>query len=196
MTGEQAVNKKLAFVIDLKRCIGCDTCVVGCKVENQVAEGAFRLQVLDSRRDRVLEKPQGTFPNLHQHWLPTMCHHCEEAPCIRACPTNTLWRRDEDGLVMLDTDKCIGCQRCGEECPYDALSFDATSGVADKCTGCVHRVDEGLGPACELVCPTRAIHFGDLNDEQSHVSKLIKNREVKVLGESTGAKPQIYYLEP
>jgi len=190
------MNKQYAFVIDLKRCIGCDTCVVGCKVENAVGEGDFRLQVLDSNQDPILEKPKGVFPNLSQYWVPTMCHHCADAPCVKACPTNTLWRRDEDGLVMLDVDKCVGCMRCGEECPYDALSFDERTGSADKCSACEHRLEDNQQPSCEVVCPTRAIHFGDINDEASVVGKALRTREYKVLGESSGAKPQIYYLEP
>ena len=190
------MSKQLAFVIDLKRCIGCDTCIVGCKVEDGVDDGLFRLQVLDSNQDPILEKPKGVYPNLSQYWVPTMCHHCVDAPCIKACPTNTLWRRDEDGVVMLDVDKCVGCMRCGEECPYDALSFDEHTGSADKCTMCEHRLEDDLQPSCQVVCPTRAIHFGDINDDTSTVAKALQTREYKVLGESSGAKPQIYYLEP
>jgi len=190
------VSKQLAFVIDMKRCIGCDTCVVACKVENDVGAGRFRLKVLDSNRDPITERPQGTFPNLSQHWLPTMCHHCIDAPCVSACPTNTLWRDDDDGLVRLDVDKCIGCQRCAEECPYDAISFDPLSGAADKCTACSHRIEVNEAPSCALVCPTRAIHFGDLHDPTSKVAQLLASREHKVLAEGRGARPQIYYLEP
>ena len=188
-------TKQLAFVIDLKRCIGCDTCIVGCKVENAVPEGVFRLKVLDSNQDPILEKPRGVYPDFTQYWLPTMCQHCADAPRIKACPTNTLWRR-EDGVVMLDVDKCVGCLRCGEECPYEALSFNPRSGAADKCSMCEHRLEEGQAPSCEVVCPTRAIHTGDINDADSKVAKLLATREYRVLGESSGAQPQIYYLEP
>ncbi|WP_313807890.1 4Fe-4S dicluster domain-containing protein [Sphingobium sp.] len=190
------MRKQMVFVIDMKRCIGCDTCVVACKVENDVDTGRFRLKVLDSHRDPIFEKPKGNYPELSQHWLPTMCHHCVDAPCVSACPTNTLWRSDDDGLVHLDVDKCIGCQRCDEACPYDALSFDAETGAADKCSACAHRVAEDLAPSCAVVCPTRAIHFGDSLDPESKVSHLLATREHKVLAESRGAKPQIYYLEP
>lgn len=187
--------QQLAFVIDLKRCIGCDTCVIGCKVEHDVPTGKFRLRVLDSHRDRVIEKPQGIFPKLSQHWLPTMCHHCIDAPCVKACPTNTLWRKD-NGLVALDVEKCVGCQRCEEACPYDALTFDDVNGKADKCNMCEHRLEAGQGPSCALVCPTRAIHHGDINDPTSKVAQLLETREHKRLSESSGARPQIYYLEP
>lgn len=190
------MNKQFAFVIDMKRCIGCDTCVIACKVENEVGSGRFRLKVLDSNREPITEKPLGVYPNLSQHWLPTMCHHCADAPCASACPTNTLWRREDDGLVMLDADKCIGCQRCGEACPYDALSFDPQNGTADKCSACAHRLGRSEVPSCQLVCPTRAIHFGDIRDAESMVATLIAARSHKVLAENLGAKPNIYYLEP
>jgi Fe-S-cluster-containing dehydrogenase component len=189
------MSKQYAFVIDLKRCIGCDTCIVGCKVENDVTEGAFRLKVLDSNHEPILEKPRGVFPDFSQYWLPTMCQHCADAPCIKVCPTTALWRRD-DGVVMLDADKCVGCLRCGEACPYDALSFDKKSGCADKCSMCEHRIAEQQAPSCEVVCPTRAIHFGDINEADSKVAKLVATRDYQVLGESSGAKPQIFYLEP
>lgn len=189
-------KKRLAFVIDLKRCIGCDTCVIGCKVEHDVQPGRFRLKVLDSNNSPDFERPRGVFPKLTQYWVPTMCHHCVDAPCVKACPANSLWRRDDDGVVMLDAEKCVGCGRCGEACPYDALSFDPVSGGADKCDMCANRLTEGQSPSCGLVCPTRAIHHGDLDDPNSKVAQLLATREHKVLLESSGAKPQIYYLEP
>lgn len=190
------MSKRYVFVIDLWRCIGCDTCVVGCKMENDVPLGQFRLKVFDSQHNLQLEKPVGSYPNLDMYWLPTMCQHCADAPCVQACPTRALWRRDEDGLVMLDKDKCIGCQRCGEECPYDALAFDAETGTADKCSACEHRLAEQQAPMCQVVCPTRAIHFGDLDDPRSKVHELLATRETRVLAEGSGARPQIHYLSP
>jgi DMSO reductase iron-sulfur subunit len=190
------MSTQLAFVIDLKRCIGCDTCVIGCKVEHGVAPGEFRLRVLDSHNSTDFERPQGSYPNLSQYWVPTMCHHCRDAPCVKACPANSLWRREEDGLVMLDADKCIGCRRCEEACPYDALWFHEETGTADKCDMCANRIARGEKPSCALVCPTRAIHHGDINDPASKVAQLLATREHKVLSEGAGARPQIFYLEP
>jgi DMSO reductase iron-sulfur subunit len=187
---------RLAFAIDLRRCIGCDTCIIACKVEHRLPPGAVRLKVLDAAGSADFERPQGHYPSLQQHWLPTMCHHCAEAPCVKACPANSLWRRESDGVVMLDADKCIGCQRCEEVCPYDALSFDAASGVADKCDMCADRLAEGQAPSCVAVCPTRAIHQGDLDDPTSAVARLVAERAHQVLGPSTGAEPQIFYFEP
>lgn len=190
------MRKQYGFVIDLYRCIGCDTCVVGCKMEHGVPLGEFRLKVYDPHRNLQLEKPVGIYPNLDMYWLPTMCHHCTEAPCAGACPTRALWRREDDGMVVLEQDKCVGCQRCAEECPYDALWFDEEVGTADKCNMCEHRLGTGQGPMCELVCPTRAIHFGDLNDPDSEVYRLARTREMKVLAEGAGSGPQILYLSP
>lgn len=190
------MNTQYAFVIDLKRCIGCDTCVVGCKMENGVPIGSFRLNVFDSNRDAITEKPTGTFPDLQQFWLPNMCQHCEAAPCVTACPTRALWRRDADGVVMLDKDRCIGCQRCAEECPYEALTFDPEIGTADKCSMCEHRLQEGAAPMCAAVCPTRAIHFGDINDPESVVRRLAGSPDAQRMNEGSGSSPQIYYLPP
>lgn len=183
-----------AFVIDLKRCIGCDTCMVGCQVEHRLPEGVMRLQVLDALQTQTRRTAGAGHPSPSQHWLPTMCHHCSDAPCVTACPTTALWREESQGLVVLDKDKCVGCQRCAEVCPYDALSFDPVSGIADKCTGCAHREDGRT--ACEVVCPTRAIAFGDLDDPESSVSKILDRREVHRLNESSGANSNIYYLAP
>ncbi|MCB1707589.1 MAG: 4Fe-4S dicluster domain-containing protein [Pseudomonadales bacterium] len=189
-------HQQLGFVIDLKRCIGCDTCVVGCKMEHATPPGEFRLKVFDSQGNFQVEKPEGDYPQLGMYWIPTMCHNCTDAPCVSACPTRALWTREADGVVALDTDKCVGCQRCGEECPYDALWFDPVTGKADKCNLCEHRLAEGAGPLCELVCPTRAIHFGDLNDPGSRVSRLLRERENQRLHEASGARPNIFYLAP
>jgi len=189
------MSPRLAFVIDLKRCIGCDTCVVGCKVEHGVEAGRFRLKVLDSNNDPMLERPRGSYPSLSQYWVPTMCHHCADAPCVKVCPANSL-RTRSDGIVILDEEKCIGCYRCAEACPYDALTFDEHTGLADKCDMCEGRLADNQRPSCQLVCPTRAIHHGDVSDPGSTVARLLAERQHQVLSESSGAKPQIYYLEP
>ncbi len=196
VTPEETRPKKLGFVIDLLRCIGCDTCIVGCKMEHDTPEGQFRLQVLDSQENPDIERPTGVYPDLDMFWLPTMCHHCTDAPCVQACPTRALFRDEGDGLVLLDKDKCIGCQRCGEECPYDALSFDPQIGTADKCSACEHRLVDSLDPVCVSVCPTRALHFGDLNDPDSDVSRYAAARDTQHLHEAAGANPQIIYTRP
>ncbi|MBH5323454.1 4Fe-4S dicluster domain-containing protein [Aurantiacibacter sediminis] len=189
-------GKQLAFVIDLKRCIGCDTCVIACKVEHVMENGKSRLQVYDTDSDPVFEQPRGVFPNLQQYWVPSMCHHCEDAPCVTVCPTTALWHNDENGMVELTKDKCVGCRRCEEVCPYNALSFSDDVGTANKCDMCKHRLEEGLVPSCQLVCPTRAIYHGDIHDPDSKVAQILATRETRVLNEHTGAKPQIYYTEP
>lgn len=189
-------GKRYAFVIDLKRCIGCDTCAVACKMENEVPLGQFRLNVFDAQHNPQAEIPTGRYPNLDQYWVPSMCQHCENAPCVQACPTEALYTDLAEGMVRLDKSKCIGCGRCGEACPYDAISFDPVHGTADKCTMCDHRVKENLDPMCVVVCPTRAMYFGDLNEADSKVSELVGSREHKVLNEAAGALPKIFYLEP
>lgn len=189
-------DKRYAFVVDLKRCIGCDTCAVACKMENNIPLGQFRLVVHEFKNNIPSNRATNQQDNPDQFWVPSMCHHCDNAPCIAVCPTEALYANASDGMVNLDTTKCIGCARCGEVCPYDAISYDPKIGTADKCTMCDHRVKEQLDPMCVVVCPTRAIHFGDLNDRSSDVSNLVEKRPHKVLNESAGTQPKIFYLEP
>jgi Fe-S-cluster-containing dehydrogenase component len=186
------VTVQLGFVIDLHRCIGCDTCMVACKMEHSTPEDVTRL--------KVPEIPCGEIPGAGgarlPAWVPTMCHHCSEAPCVDVCPTRALWRNEEDGAVELAIDRCVGCQRCGDACPYDAIWFDPVSGLADKCDLCENRRERGERPMCELVCPTRAIHFGDLKDDKSTPGRLLGERENRRLNEACGAESNIFYLAP
>ena len=100
------------------------------------------------------------------------CNHCTDAPCVKICPTNALFKRD-DGIVDFDKDNCIGCKSCMQACPYDAIYIDAETNTAAKCNFCAHRVDDGLEPACVVVCPTHSIWVGDLDDDESGISRLI-----------------------
>ena len=116
------------FLIDIFRCIGCDTCSVACKMENGLPVGENRLRILNPQQRTVFDKPLGSYPELKMEWWPVMCQHCEDAPCIDDCPTWAIHQR-EDGLVEIDPELCIGCQNCGAACPYDAISFDSALGL-------------------------------------------------------------------
>ncbi len=121
------------------------------------------------------------------------CNHCEDAPCVAICPTKALYKR-EDGIVDFDSDRCIGCKACMNACPYDALYIDPQSQTAAKCNFCAHRLDEGLKPSCEIVCPTQAIISGDLDDPDSEVSRLIDTVPSRVRAPEQGTRPQVFYL--
>lgn len=180
-----ANKKRYGMVIDLRRCVGCMSCQTTCKVENNVAFDDFRARV------DIME--QGTFPDVKRYFLPQLCNHCENPPCVEVCPTEASYKR-EDGIVLVLQDRCIGCGYCVEACPYDARYIDPNVGSAEKCTFCVHRVDNGLAPACVHNCMGRARIFGDLNDPNSEVSKLLNSTPTEILKPEMGTHPNVFYI--
>ncbi|MHB0963949.1 MAG: 4Fe-4S dicluster domain-containing protein [Gemmatimonadaceae bacterium] len=176
---------RFGMVIDTVRCVGCMDCVVACKTENQVPEGF--------NRDWIAYDVTGTFPTLHMEIRSERCNHCDNPPCVSCCPTGASHVHDVGGVVLVDPDKCIGCKGCVASCPYGAR-FIHPEGYADKCTFCIHRVEQGLKPACVSVCPTHCMHFGDLDDPNSDVSQLLASRKHHVLMPDAGTKPRIFYL--
>jgi Fe-S-cluster-containing dehydrogenase component len=173
------------MVIDTVRCVGCMDCVVACKVENNVPEGF--------NRDWIASEVSGAFPTLHMEIRSERCNHCDAPPCVYCCPTGASHVHDVGGVVLVDYDKCIGCKACIASCPYGAR-FINPKGYAEKCTFCIHRVEDGLNPACVSVCPTHCMHFGDLDDPNSEVSLLLASRKHHSLMPEAGTKPRIFYL--
>ena len=176
---------RYGMVIDTKRCVGCADCVVACKTENHVPDGFCR--------DWIVEDVRGAFPELHMEIRSERCNHCENAPCVRCCPTGASYTDEDYGVVLVDHDLCTGCKACIASCPYDAR-YVHPEGYVDKCTFCMHRVREGLQPACVAVCPTKCMHFGDFDDPHSEVSKLLRSRPNHSLIPEAGTKPKIFYL--
>lgn len=181
------------FLIDIFRCIGCDTCSVACKMENGLPVGENRLRILNPQQRTVFDKPVGSYPELKMEWWPVMCQHCEDAPCIDDCPTWAIHQR-ADGLVEIDPELCIGCQNCGAACPYDAISFDSALGTADKCNLCDHRGPEQPEPPCVMTCPTRAIILVDADKADAAVQEWRPGRDVHRLNEEAGTRPTTRYL--
>lgn len=173
------------MVIDTRRCVGCEACVLACKTENRVPEGEYR--------DWVVQETRGKFPNLSLSILSQRCNHCSNAPCVSNCPVGASYYRG-DGTVQVDPDLCTGCRACIEACPYDAR-YVHPDGFVEKCTLCVHRLDRGLPTACEAVCPTGAIVTGDADDPNSEVARLLREHRVSVLTPEAGTHPNVYYLE-
>ena len=198
------------MVIDLARCVGCNACTLACKIENGTPPDVYYT--------RVYTEETGTYPEVTTTFVPAQCNHCEDAPCVTVCPTGASFKR-EDGIVLIDQDKCIGCRFCMVACPYNERFYlrkgslaggyygeertafeDAkwslfTEGTVHKCTFCAHRVDQGLEPACVVTCPTEARVFGDLEDEESKVSVLIRERGGKQPQPEAGTGPSVFYLE-
>ncbi len=225
-----------AMAVDLDRCQGCRACVEACKVENNTPSAVFWMY--------VFRLEEGEYPDTKISFLPRPCQHCHNPPCVKVCPTGARFHR-EDGIVLTDFDRCIGCRYCEVACPYGVNFFNwrdpkkafadykipmddpdlvavtggaippyknpdhdrlqgkeqrRTSGsahykgVVEKCTFCVHRVDQGLLPACVDTCPVTALVFGDLEDPDSPVSRFIKGREQFKLLEELGTDPSVIYL--
>jgi Fe-S-cluster-containing dehydrogenase component len=181
---------RYGLVIDLERCIGCHTCTIACKTEHGLENGSWiNVKTIGGQHQ---DTPEGKHPQLKMHFLPVLCMHCRQAPCRDACPLEAIVRR-EDGIVLVDEEKCDGCQACLSACPYDALVYDTDRNIARKCTLCSHRVDEGLEPFCVICCETEAIYFGDVEDRDSIVSRIIDRRSASVLQPEKGTKPAVYY---
>jgi Fe-S-cluster-containing dehydrogenase component len=176
---------RLAMAIDTLRCVGCMDCVVACKTENEVPEGYCR--------DWIATEVRGRFPTVAMEIRSERCNHCDRPPCVTCCPTGASHVEPFGALVLVERDLCIGCKACLAACPYDAR-FIHPEGYADKCTFCVHRVKEGLEPACVAVCPTRCMYFGDLDDPESEVSRRIASRPHHALLPEAGTRPRIFYL--
>jgi Fe-S-cluster-containing dehydrogenase component len=201
--------RKLGLVIDLDTCVGCHACAVNCKEWNTGGE-AGRLPDYDPYGS----EPDGVwFNRIHSYEsgadglartvnFPRSCLHCENPLCVTVCPTGASFKRAEDGIVLINTDICIGCKLCSWACPYGAREFDETNGVMRKCTLCVDRIyDQTLPeaerePACVATCPAKARHFGDLADPQSKVSQLVSERGGVDLLADLGYRPTNKYLPP
>ena len=207
------MSKRYGMVVDMKRCIGCNTCAVACKVENNLPDNVWWNRALTIGGDSP-DTPSGVFPNLRMDFLTMSCQHCENPACVKVCPVGATYKDAETGVVRQDYDKCIGCRMCMAACPYtgvrsfnweepkhvvphalgDADVPEHQKHTVEKCTFCWHRLAKGLEPACMEMCPGRGRHFGDFNDPDSEVSKLIREREYKQLLEDRGTKPSVYYL--
>ena len=183
---DTSTTPQFGFAIDHRKCIGCHACTVACKSENEVPLGKFRTWV------KYTEK--GTYPSVRRHFTVLRCNHCDNAPCVTICPVNALQKRP-DAIVDLDRDACIGCRGCMQACPYDALYLNEDTGTAEKCHYCAHRTELGLQPACVVVCPEQAIVSGDVSDDESPISKLIREETTSQRKLEKGTKPRVWYVD-
>jgi molybdopterin-containing oxidoreductase family iron-sulfur binding subunit len=198
---------RYGMVIDLKRCVGCNSCTLACRAEKGTPAGIFY--------HRVEKYEVGKYPNASMRFRPIPCMHCQEPACLEVCPTSATYKRP-DGIVLIDHDKCMGCRYCILACPYDVRSSlkkienyfgpgtvtpyetlkqkDFDKGTAVKCDFCVVRLEQSRLPACVETCPATARFFGDLDDPESEVSRRIAFNRGTTLKEELGTKPSVYYI--
>ncbi|RJQ37982.1 MAG: 4Fe-4S dicluster domain-containing protein [Dehalococcoidia bacterium] len=224
---------KWGMVIDLGKCTGCQSCSVACKAENDVPHGSpeEHQQQRAPFWHKVFAVSQGEYPTQKINLIPMPCMHCEDAPCIVVCPAKATYHR-EDGIVIQNFRRCIGCRYCIVACPYGVRNFNfkdqvsqeyhrpdlplertdkgiwpfpqRVRGVVEKCTFCFHRIDQAIRegkkvgsdvvPACAEACPARAISFGDIEDPNSEVSRLLATRGSFRLREEMKTEPKVFYL--
>jgi Fe-S-cluster-containing dehydrogenase component len=211
-----------AYALNIGRCIGCRRCVHACVGENNQSRDP-RIEYI-----RVLEMPEGTLdveradhyydheqvPAEGKYYLPVQCHQCQNPPCVKACPVRATWQ-EEDGIVVVDYNWCIGCRYCEAACPYWARRFNFSSpripkeeinpdmaylsnrirprGTMEKCTFCLHRVRQGLNPKCLEACPTGARQFGNMLDPDSSIRQILHTKRVYIFKEEAGTVPRFYY---
>ncbi|WP_022850284.1 4Fe-4S dicluster domain-containing protein [Limisalsivibrio acetivorans] len=182
-------TKKYGIVLDTGKCINCKACTVACKFENVIHPGD------DDYRIWVTQlEVQGAYPNLSLEFQPSQCQHCENTPCQSVCPTKATYKTEE-GVVLVDYDKCILCKACITACPYDARYENESHHAIDKCTFCYHRLPEGREPACVETCPTKVRVFGDLNDPESDASKLLGDNYTYQLKPEKNTNPRLFYIK-
>ncbi len=143
------------FYVDTARCINCYACEIACKSWKGIKAGTVSLR-------KVHDVTRGTFPNVTRTYISLSCMHCGDAPCEKACPTGAITKR-EDGIVVVDQEKCIGCHSCFFACPFGIPQFNE-DGKMEKCDMCLDRLAEGKDPACVATCPTQALHFGTMEE--------------------------------
>ena len=211
-------ERKWSMILDLRRCIGCSACTIGCKAENVLPPGVVYRPVMDEEI--------GTYPKVTRRFIPRPCMQCDNPPCVPVCPVKATYKR-EDGIVEVDYEKCIGCRYCITACPYNARTADfgieytegtpevqkyelrpafeygkkwprkhgkSPIGNARKCHFCIHRIEKGLLPACVTTCIGGATYFGDSNDEKSLIADLISRPNITTLKSELGTKPKVYYI--
>lgn len=180
-----------SMVIRQALCVDCARCMRACVKTNDVPEYGYRTRILTTRYDKAMDKPA--------EFVPVLCNQCNDAPCTRTCPTRATYKDEENGIVRMESKKCIGCKSCMLACPYDARYFNYEKRAIDKCNFCYDtRLRKGLtSTACSSACPTGARTFGNLTDPENVVYKLVHQVEEKVwvLRPDDDTKPNVFYMK-
>ncbi len=201
-------GKLFGMGIQVDKCIGCGLCMQACKSENDVPPEPFFFrtwveQYVVKRNGEVAVNSIGTYrigtPEdvsekdvLRSYFVPKLCNQCENPPCVQVCPVRATFKTPE-GVILVDSTRCIGCRYCIQACPYGARYLHPVTHAADKCTFCYHRTTRGLLPACVEVCPTQARVFGDINSMASPLNRLKRMSKVHVLKDHLNTEPKVFY---
>jgi len=196
-----------AFIVDTEKCIGCGKCASACREENNVPKDCYRTWI---ERYRIMENGEVKVDSPHggEHgfepvkdtgkvekafFVPKLCNHCKDPNCVQVCPVGATYVSKE-GFVLVDEKQCVACGYCIQACPYGARFLNPVTNVADKCTWCFHRVKQGFDPACVTVCPAKARLFGKIDDVNSSVHKVLKEKRLQILKPETGNNPMVFYI--
>ena len=179
------------FLIDVSKCNGCYNCQLACKDEhvgNDWTPYAKPQPEIGQFWCKLNEQVQGSIPKVKIHYIAELCNHCDKPSCIPACENGAIYKRD-DGFVIIDPEKCVGCGKCAEACPYGSVYRNEKLGICQKCTGCAHLLDNGYEkPRCVEACPTDCFRFGDEADFGDELKNAV------VLKPESGCGPRVYYL--
>ena len=199
------MTKQYGMVVDLDTCIGCGLCVTACKQERSLSPNVGEAPgTLGIAVNQVLDILEGTYPDLSMQYFYLQCMHCKNPPCREACPIEGAIYQREDGVVLINEEKCDGCKnrpegpRCIPACPYEVIQFSDKESLVKICNLCVHLIDAGIEPACVRACPAETLIFGDLNDPDSKPSKALKAARDRafILKPEKGTNPCVQHIKP
>lgn len=158
------MSKQLGFYVEQGHCVGCKTCQIACKDKNDLEVGQLFRKVHEFADGGFQQDGGAVTHNVRAYWLSLSCNHCQDAPCVKNCPTGAMQKRPEDGIVFIDQERCIGCRYCVMSCPYGAPQYNPKKGKTGKCDFCKDLLAAGKQPACVASCPLRALGFGQLDE--------------------------------
>jgi DMSO reductase iron-sulfur subunit len=186
-------NTHYGMVIDTTHCVGCQSCVISCKLSNEIPGDAFWNSVESLDGERIYQST-GTFPTTTLAFRPRLCNHCANPTCVANCPTGAMRKDETTGIVSVNQDICIGCEYCVWSCPYNAPVLDPDQKVMSKCNFCATLVKDGKDPYCVAACPARARFFGDLSDPTDPINTLIAKKHGLRFMPEHETEPSVYYL--